>query len=230
MSFDYDNLSGRPPGRFVTAAGRLLPGVRQVQQQIGPYAAAWRQANAEAMAASGPLWVALGDSLTQGVGASAFDRGWVGQLAGELTGQGQRLRVLNLSVSGARVGDLVARQLPVLRQLEPALVTVLIGSNDLFQPRLRRSLPAAFETMLARLPAGAVVANLPNPNSAAEAVNRLLHRAVADRGVVLADMRGSRTTSWQGKLAADYFHPNDRGHASIAQVFAEAIGLSAALD
>lgn len=230
MSFDYDNLSGRPPGRFVSVAGRFLPGVRQVQAEIGPYAAAWRAANAGAMAQDGPLWVALGDSLTQGIGASAYDRGWVGQLAQQLRTSGRAMRVVNLSVSGARVSDLLSRQLPVLQELNPSLITVLIGSNDLFQPRLRRALPAAFDALLAQLPPGAVVANLPNPNAAAEAVNRSLHRAVAERGLVLADMRGRRTTNWKGKLAADSFHPNDRGYAAIAAVFAAAIGLPAAAD
>ena len=37
-----------------------------------------------ALAADGPLWVAVGDSMSQGIGASAPDRGWVGQLAEHL--------------------------------------------------------------------------------------------------------------------------------------------------
>lgn len=229
MSFSYDNLSGRPPGRFVTLAGRLLRGIRQVQAEVGPYAAAWRQSNAAVMTRSGPLWVALGDSLTQGIGASAYDRGWVGQLAEQLAQNSRPMRVLNLAVTGARVCDVLDRQLPVLGRLdeEPALITVLIGSNDLFKLGLRKALPAAFEQMLTQLPAGTVVANLPNPNAAADAVNTLLAKAVRERGLVLADMRGHRTTNWKGKLAADSFHPNDRGYAGIARVFADAIGLPA---
>ncbi len=229
MSFDYDNLSSRPPGRFVSVAGRFLPGIRQVQSEVGPYAAAWRRSNARTMTQDGPLWVALGDSLTQGIGASAHDRGWVGQLAEQLRQGGRPMRILNLAVTGARVCDVLERQLPVLRDLDvqPALITVLIGSNDLFKPSLRTALPAAFGQLLAQLPAGAVVANLPNPNAAADAVNALLRQGVRERGLVLADMRGRRTTNWKGKLAADSFHPNDAGYAGIARVFADAIGLPA---
>ncbi|MDQ2838918.1 MAG: SGNH/GDSL hydrolase family protein [Actinomycetota bacterium] len=223
--FDYSNLSGRPVGPFVSLAARLLPGVRQVQDQVEPYAAAWQRDNRLAVAGSGPLWVVLGDSLSQGIGASGHDRGWVGQLAEQLIAQGRISRVLNLAVSGARVSDVLDRQLPALQALPtpPALVTLLIGSNDLFRRRYRLELPAGFEVLLQRLPAGTVVANLPNPNATADALNRSLQRAVTDRGLVLADLRQRETTSWRGKLAADHFHPNDLGYAGIARVFADAI-------
>jgi lysophospholipase L1-like esterase len=230
MTFDYPNLSERPAGRFVSLGGLLLPGIRQVQHQVRPYAAFWRRSNAEAMAGSGPLWVALGDSLTQGIGASAPDRGWVGQLAARLAEAGRPMRVVNLAVTGARVEDVRSRQLPALRGLgmQPDLVTLLIGSNDLMSPRHRRDLPAGFELLLEQLPAGTVVANLPNPTATADAVNRSLHRAAGRRRLVIADMRGSRTTSWRGKLAADHFHPNDRGYSDIAAVFADSIRLPSA--
>ncbi|MGI8666691.1 MAG: SGNH/GDSL hydrolase family protein, partial [Jatrophihabitans sp.] len=226
--WSYSNRSGRPPGPFVSLAGRLLPGVRQVQEQIVPYAMAWQRANQQAMAEVGPLWVVLGDSLSQGVGASAHDRGWVGQLAERLRAQNRISRVLNLSVSGARVADVLERQLPALSALPqpPELVTLLIGSNDLFRRRHRLELPASFELLLQQLPPGTVVANLPNPNETAAMLNRSLMRAVAQRGLVLADMRQPRTTSWRGKLAADHFHPSDLGYAGIAEVFADAITTS----
>jgi lysophospholipase L1-like esterase len=223
--WSYSNLSGRPAGPFVSLAARLIPGVRQVQDQVEPYAAAWQRANREAIGETGPLWVALGDSLTQGIGASAYDRGWVGQLGRRLRDEGQISRVLNLSVSGARVIDVLQRQLPVLEALidPPAVVTLLIGSNDLFRRKYRLELPASFELLLQRLPVGTVVANLPNPNATAAALNASLLRAVQRRGLVLADMRQPRTTNWRGKLAADHFHPSDRGYAGIAEVFSDAM-------
>jgi lysophospholipase L1-like esterase len=199
-----------------------------VQQQVRPYALAWQQANRRALTRPGPLWVCLGDSLTQGIGASAFDRGWVGQVADRFSAAGQSLRVVNLSVSGARVQDVLQVQLPALRRLceetgQPAVLSLLIGSNDLFRRRHRAGLTAGFEQLLRQLPAGTVVANLPNSNPTANALNRSIRRAVDERGLVLADMRGPGTTSWRGKLAADHFHPNDRGYSSIAVVFGDAI-------
>ena len=164
----YSNLSPRPIGPFYRAAALALPGVRAVRAQIEPYARAWQQANTAALAAGaagGALWVALGDSMTQGIGASRFDRGWVGQLGAQLARRGHQVRIVNLSVSGARAGDVLADQLPAIARLglRPALVTVLIGSNDLMRRRHRDALAGLFGELLDRLPAGAVIANLPNP-------------------------------------------------------------------
>ena len=221
QEFEYDNLTGRPPGRFVSAASRVLRGVREVQAQVVPYAEAWQAHNRAAIAADGPLWVALGDSMTVGIGAPAHDRGWVGQALGMVASP---LRVVNLAMSGARVPDVLDRQLPALRTLdEPAVVTLMIGSNDLMSREHRDRLPDGMRRLLDTLPPRSVVSNQPRNSAPALEVNRLIDAAVRDRGLRLADMRGPRTSSWVGKLAADHFHPNELGYTGIAEVFAEAI-------
>jgi lysophospholipase L1-like esterase len=222
VPFDYANRTGRPSGPVVRLLSRVVPGVRQVQEQVEPYAVRWRAANLAALEGSGPLWCALGDSMTLGIGASSFDRGWVGQLAEQGSVPS---RLINLSASGARVADVLEHQLPALESLgiEPALVTVLIGSNDLISPRHRKVFPELFEQMLRLLPAGSVVASQPNPSRAAMEANAMLDRIADERGLVIAELRDPRTTSWKGKLAADHFHPNDVGYAGIAEVFAAAV-------
>jgi lysophospholipase L1-like esterase len=221
VSLDYSNLSERPPGRFLSLASRLLPGVREVQDQVLPYAAAWRAHNAAALADTGPLWVALGDSMTQGIGAGAYDRGWVGQVAAGMPGW----RVVNLAITGAIVRDVLDRQLPALDALgvPPDLLTVMIGSNDMFNPRHRPHLATDLAELLERLPAGTVVGNQPGTFAPALEINRLIDDAVARRGLVLAEFRDPRTRTWRGKLAADHFHPNEAGYASMAQIMAEAV-------
>lgn len=218
--FDYSNLSGRPPGRFVRIASAVLPGVRAVQAQIVPYAQAWRAHNLAALAADGPLWVALGDSMTQGIGAGAYDRGYVGQLAAT-----QPFRVVNLGFSGALVGDVLERQLPAMAALgaAPALVTLLIGSNDAMSAQARERLAHDFPRLLAALPPGTVVGTMPAPHATARAINRMIDEAAGPRGLVLAEFRDPRMRQWRGKLAADLFHPNDLGYAGMAGVFAEAL-------
>ncbi|GAA2568525.1 SGNH/GDSL hydrolase family protein [Pseudonocardia hydrocarbonoxydans] len=219
--FDYSNLSGRPSGPVLRVLSRVLPGVRRVQEQVEPYAAAWQEHNRAALAADGPLWVALGDSLTVGVGAGAYDRGWVGQLAARMPGW----RVVNLAVSGGRVRDVLDRQLPALAALGqvPDLVTLLIGNNDLVSPRLRPALPADLAELLRRVPPGTVVGNQPATYAAALEVNRLIDEAVAARGLRLAELRVPLTRNWSGRLAADHFHPNERGYSGLATVFEAAI-------
>jgi lysophospholipase L1-like esterase len=226
--FDYSNRSERPRGPVLSALSTAFPGVRSVQEQVLPYAVWWESHNRVAAAGGGPLWVALGDSMTQGIGASAPDLGWVGQLSGRLATRGWVHRLVNLGVNGARVEDVLDRQLPALEALESegspaALVTVVIGSNDVVVRRHRRGLVERFTAMLDRLPEGAVVSNLPNPHREARAVDAMLHERAAAGRLVLVDMRRDGPRSWRGRLASDKFHPNDRGYADMASVVERAI-------
>jgi lysophospholipase L1-like esterase len=229
--FVYTNVSDRPPGRLVTIAGLVVPGVARVQEQVGPYAAAWAASNRAALATGGPLWAALGDSLSQGIGAPAYDLGWVGQLHSRLAAAGRPYRLINLSVSGARTEDVLDRQLPALARLAarealPDLITLMIGSNDLISRRYRPGLPRRFERILRQLPPGSLVTTLPNPTSTAGQVNDVIESIAGQRGLVVAELRDGRATSWRGRLAADHFHPNERGYAQLAGVIGDSLGLN----
>lgn len=222
------DLGPRPPGPVVRVLGRVFRGVREVQAQTEPYASFWLQHNKAQLDRTGPLWVALGDSMTQGIGASTPMRGWVGQLSDRLAGEGWDHRLVNLSVTGARVADLVDAQLPALDAIiaaegPPALVTVVIGSNDVVSPRYRAGLSDRFGGLLDRLPRHTVVMNLPNPHREARRVDALIRERVAMGQVVLADMRAGGPRSWRGMLAPDSFHPNDHGYAGMADVVGQAL-------
>ncbi len=230
-AFDYSNLSDRPTGPVLRTLSALLPGVRRVQDQVAPWARAWEEHNRRVLAQDGPLWVALGDSMTQGIGASAPERGWAGQLSERLADAGWQHRLVNLSVSGARVEDVLDRQLPALHAALAAsgtaaasLVTVVVGSNDIVAARHRDGLVDRFTRMLDLLPSSSVVANLPNPRREARAVDDLLRERAAQGRLVLADMREEGPRSWRGRLAADLFHPNDLGYADMAAVVEKALG------
>jgi acyl-CoA thioesterase-1 len=207
-------------------AERMLPGIARVRAQTAPFAQAWQAANAEALRGGGPLWVALGDSMSQGIGAQSIDGGWVRQLHARLRLAGSPLRVVNLSVTGARLRDVIDRQAPRVAELGDAvaLVTVLAGANDMFPRDRRQHAPAAMAELLDVLPPGRiVVATLPRRNQAALDVNAVLD-AAAGRGVIaIADLRGMTVRSLIGTRAADLFHPNERGYAALAGTFADAI-------
>ena len=227
VALAYANRTGRGPGVVLRTLGRVHPGIRAVQRQVEPYADAWHAHNVRALGAPGRRWVVLGDSMSQGIGASAWDAGWVDQLAADLADRGHPLTVLNLSATGARVPDVVDQQLAALATLPPApgttepdLVTVLIGSNDLFAGGAHRDgLPRAFERLIEALPHGAVVATLPQTRSAARGANVHVERAGAAGDVHVVDLRTDGPDTWRGRLAADWFHPNDAGYAQIATAF-----------
>ncbi|MGI8882047.1 MAG: hypothetical protein ACR2KJ_16360 [Jatrophihabitans sp.] len=52
------------PSLGMSIASRPLPGVGRVHAQKAPFADAWRQAKSDALLQQGPLWVALGDSMS----------------------------------------------------------------------------------------------------------------------------------------------------------------------
>lgn len=212
-------------GRLVA----LLPVVRRVRAQVEAYAEAWRAGNDDVVAGEGPLWVVLGDSTAQGIGASDRDDGYVGQLRRRLEARdGRAWRVLNLSVSGGRVADVVESQLPLLTGLAhpPDLVTCAIGINDVRRVEAPE-LVDAFLDLLPRLPAGTLVADLPQGvrRRRTEAVNAVLREAVPAHGLVLVGLHAATGPPWRGKFSADQFHPNARGYRDWADAFAAALGL-----
>ena len=222
-TFEYSNLSGRPPGPVVSKLAWVLPGIRSVMSQVEPYARWWEASNRRALGSGRPLWVALGDSMTQGIGASAPDRGWVGQIAATPPRRLRDVAVLNLSFNGARVLDVIDRQLPALERLQELghrieLVTLLIGNNDLISPRWSKLLPASTERLLDLVPRGTVVATQPGLQRSAARFNQVVDAHARAGGIVVADFRVPHMRDWRGRLAEDRFHPNDRGYAGMADV------------
>ncbi len=227
LPFGYDNRTGRDRGLLTRGLGLVLPGVRHVNAQVEPYATAWAEHNRRALQTPGRRWVVLGDSMAQGVGASSWDAGWVDRLRADLEARGHPLVVVNLSATGARTPDVVDQQLRVLHSLptapgtrSPDLVTVLVGSNDLFAGGGHRGrLPDEFARLVQALPRHAVVASLPQPRTAARRANRHLEEAAAHGHLVMVDMRAEGPSSWRGRLAPDFFHPNDAGYTELARAF-----------
>ena len=178
------------------------------------------------------LYVALGDSIAQGIGASGPERGCVGLAAERLrAATGRPVQVINLSRTGARVRDVVAEQLPRLSGLSPDVVTVAMGANDIRHYDAAR-FRADVDALVAGLPPQTVVGDIPwfmhggTGRKSGEAAAYVAARA-ADANLAVAGMhRAMRARGWRAMLtdfAADWFHPNDRGHRLWAGTFWEAI-------
>jgi len=218
----------RRPSTWGRLARAVIPGVRRVHAQTLPYSRLWDDANAAALAATGRLWVVLGDSTAQGIGAPSHDQGYVGQLRHRL---GPGWRVLNWSRSGARTADVIETQLPRLEALEvePDLVTAAVGANDLY-PTPIGVLVANLRTIIGALPPGAVIATLPQGLKAekARAANDVIQAEAPAHGLRVADVWARTGAPWRGKYAPDAFHPNQAGYADWTAAFADALGISPA--
>ncbi len=203
-----------------------LPVFRRTQVQVEQYRAAWAAANGTARDAPGPLWVVLGDSAAQGVGASTHLSGYVGVVLGRLrAADGRAWRVLNLSRSGARTREVADVQWPAAAGLEADLVTAVVGGNDALrtpEPQWRQ----AVLDLCDALPPGAVVATCPRGvfEGKARRVNAVLRARAAERGLRVADLWAHTGPPYRG-LYADGFHPNDRGYLQWADALSVALGL-----
>ncbi len=216
---------------FARLLGRLVPGVGRVVDQIGPYATAWAEDTAEALASEAPLLAVLGDSTAQGVGAGHHREGWAGQVH-EWLEQTTRSEwaVANWSRTGAKVADVLDHQLPQLDAAprRPDLVMVAVGSNDVFWGVRTGSARRAMRELLTRLPSSSVIATIPAGGLAVRArwLNQVVRSTAAAHGSAVAEIdewvRGGRGRM----LASDGFHPNERGYERWALAFEAAIAQS----
>lgn len=205
-------------GLVLLLAAVWLVKLALIARSAGANAQHWSRPQGEP---GGLLYVALGDSAAQAVGASNPGRGYVSLLADRLRDTtGQPVEVINLSKSGARIRDVLDTQLPALDALDraPDVVTVAIGGNDV-RAYARATFAAEAARLAAALPQGAYVADTPYfmhghwEQDAAQAAAVLREQAAENglRPVALHD--ALRAQGWQAMLtqfAADWFHPNDR--------------------
>ena len=215
----------------------LVGGVRLylLQRQVDGYKAYWQARAAETPAPDALWYVALGDSTAQGIGASRPEQGYVGLLADSLQAKtGRPVHVVNLSVTGARLEDLIEHQLPQLEKLHlpgDAVVTLGIGSNNIraYQPDQFR---AGMETIIRRLPPQAVVGDVPyfgggrgnSGERSALAASQVIAELAAVEGLRLAELH--RVTSEQHSIrdfAADFFHPSSHGYRKWHQAFLQTL-------
>lgn len=218
----------RRPRKFdvVGLIGKFHSGIAGIDAQNEPFANAWDASNEVALAQSGPLWVALGDSATQGVGASCWENGWVHNVLRRLQNHtGQPWRVVVLAMSGARLEDVTRRQIPVMQQLlpTPQLITCFAGSNDLvWRGGLSPIIDDATELMQA-LPERCLLSRLNGFGRRPEAINRVFSSVARKKQIDLFNIW--KWPSGRNAIAADRVHPNDLGYRYMAERAWEAVRL-----
>ncbi|MEW2398320.1 SGNH/GDSL hydrolase family protein [Streptomyces sp. NPDC046862] len=181
-------------------------------------------------------FVALGDSLTEGIGDPVGDgwRGWAALLAG---GLGPAVDFTNLAVSGSQTRDVLERQTPAALALRPDVVSVVIGVNDTLRCTFDiHAVAARLDEVYAAFRAqGALLltACLPDPGAMLglpgalarplarrqRAVNAVVH-ALSERyeAVHLHASEGAWLTD-RAMWSADRLHPGERGHRQLALRF-----------
>ena len=193
-------------------------------------------------------YVALGDSFTEGVGDPDATRpnglrGWADRVADVLAEQTDDFRYANLAIRGRKLGAIVAEQVDTAVALEPDLVTIHGGGNDVLRPRVDLdALAATYDEAIERLTAtGArvVMFTIFDPGSGGiygpvrgrMAIFNEWVREIADRrGATVVDMWRMRDVEIGGAMDTDRMHLNSFGHAHLARSVLDAIGVEHALE
>jgi acyl-CoA thioesterase I len=223
------DVAGLRTGRF----GRWADGVTAMREDCIAFAGYWRAHNIEVLTKEGPLWVVLGDSTAQGLGAPAPDGGYVGQVLADLRQRsGLPWQVLNLSVSGAVIRNVLDGQLAGMPG-RADLVTCGIGVNDILYTAPGK-LFADMRSLIEALPDGTVMLDLPLPDRMwglvsrvsvpyVARINRVLYEAAQERGLPVARVSKHFIPPWAGKFASDSFHPSLVGYRDWSRAVLDAI-------
>ena len=179
---------------------------------------------------TGPRVVWLGDSTAFGEGASSAPGAVPSQVQDGLGIPDASLAVV--AVSGARVADVLARQVPLVAGLHPDLVLISVGANDTIHftgrgdfrhgyERLVRALPPGVPVVLLGVPDMGAIARFAQPLRAmagrrGRGLDAEVRRVAAVTGAVYADIAGPTGPAFRRDprryFAADDFHPSDAGY------------------
>lgn len=195
----------------------------RLKNSLAAYAGFWRQ---KAALSGDFMYVALGDSSAQGIGASAPLKGYVGHVAERIEAKtGRTVRVVNLSVSGADVRDVTEKQLPQLKNYKADLITVSIGGNDVARNKLD-TFERDYAALAAALPKGTFVANIPyfdgriRNNAQAIKASGIIASLGSKHGLKIVDLQTPlREQNSALNYASDLFHPSDRAYRIWADAY-----------
>ena len=186
-------------------------------------------------------YVALGDSYTIGTGAP-LDESWPARITTRLRKKGFPIELVgNLGHNGWTSQNLIDDELPLLKELNPSFVTLLIGVNDWVQgvdaQTFQRHLRHILEELLKILPnpQRILIITIPdfsvtpmgkqfsqgrNIAQGIKEFNQIIIKEAQLRGVKTVDLYPlSRTLGLDSSLIAqDGLHPSAKGYARWADL------------
>jgi lysophospholipase L1-like esterase len=184
----------------------------------------------------------LGDSTGAGVGASSVETALPTEVVRGLE-RSVRLRVL--ATSGARVDDVLTKQLPLLPALNPDVVVVGVGGNDVTHLTPRGMFEGLYDALLDRITSlnpGTVVVmgigdfgtvpRIPQPLRAltgwrGRRFDDVIRRVADRRGAAYVDLYANTGPAFGHDpelfYSDDGFHPSDEGYRIWADVILDVI-------
>jgi lysophospholipase L1-like esterase len=186
-------------------------------------------------------YVALGDSFTEGLGDPYPDggfRGWADRVAEVLAAQAPDFSYANLAVRGKLVRQVLAEQVEPALALQPDLITISAGGNDVIRPGTDPDeIAAIFEQTIARLATtGATIVVFTGVDVGWSGTFRAIRgkvaiynenvRAVAAKyGCLVADQWALKEIHDQRMWSIDRLHMSPLGHQAVARMVLRVLGV-----
>lgn len=191
-------------------------------------------------------YVALGDSFTEGVGDPDPARpnglrGWADRVAEVLAVQpgAESFGYANLAIRGRKLAQIIEEQVDPALALEPDLITIHAGANDVLRPRVDLdALAATYDDAigdLTRSGAHVVLFTTFDPGNSGlyaalrgrMAIFNEHVREISDRhGTTVVDMWRMRDGKPAEVFDTDRMHLNAVGHQHIAFAVLDALGIA----
>jgi lysophospholipase L1-like esterase len=189
----------------------------------------------------GILYMAIGASDAVGVGARPLSNGYVFRIEDALEDRDKNVHLLNVGVPGANLDTLAdAVQVALRVGAEPDLVTIWVGANDIIDGVDPEKFEDELDNLLDRLDqtdAFIAIADIPDltelPRFREDPVATVTHRRIdafnnaiegqAEEHEAALVQLSEEEVEERFVSDVDGFHPNDRGHRRIAELFLEVI-------
>ena len=182
-------------------------------------------------------YVAIGDSLTAGVGVETYVQSYPYLLAQKIAGTTTKVLLKPFAVPGVRSGYVLDNVTEPVIASKPDIITLLIGINDIHGNVSPQQFEDSYAKILARLTVGThariYAINLPSIGTSdlisfpyryyfnwrAEQFNEIIQRLALQYHVTYIDLHTPHELHGLDNLyyARDFFHPNAIGYTLWAQ-------------
>jgi acyl-CoA thioesterase-1 len=184
-------------------------------------------------------YVALGDSLTAGVGVSQYEQAYPYLLAQKIANNQAKVTLKNLGVSGFKTENLINSSLESTIAAKPDIITLLIGINDLHGNVAKKDFQKNYQQILQELAAKTTakiyVIGLPQIGSnqllwppynyyfrrQTKNFNEIIQQLTSQYKLTYVDLETPTTSLLKNDglyYSTDLFHPGITGHELWAQI------------
>jgi len=192
------------------------------------------------------VYVAIGDSAAEGVGASCHERSYPGIIHTFLTKHYQSVTFYNFGKRRSPASWVISEQLERAIELNPDLITLSVGANDIrvgnMPWKFEKDLRVLARELRSKTSATIVINSIPDfshvyfipffirplASRIIKKFNGVIEKVANDEGIVFVDLfhNTSIFAKYPEATAKDRFHPSDFGYALWANSILSILKLS----